>query len=567
MSHVQGSLVPRPVVNGNTGRDGGIQLDCKIELPDANGGDEQFGGTRTMESAYSYTQQIGEGTYGQVYEGYEKATQEKVALKKIRMDTEKEGFPITAIREIKILSTLKHENVVRLREIVRSQISKSNNYKGSIYMVFDFADHDLTGLCERQQHKFTVPQIKCLMKQLLTGLHYCHSNGVLHRDLKTSNLLIDCHGVLKLADFGLARPYQDRQDGRLTNRVITLWYRPPELLLGSDKYGPEVDMWSVGCIFAELLTGKHLFPGKDETDQLDRIFSILGQPTEQNWPNVKDLEFYRNVQKKYKADSSLRDWCHKNKAPLQAIDLLEKFLTLDPKKRIVAIDALNEEWFWDDPLPCKPEDLPKAAPSHEWTMKKLRDQERGRREMQQGQGLKREYDGHVQLHDKRPKHSYGNPHGSHGVPPQHRSTSLAVAAAPRSYAQGVSRGEGTAYNRGAPGGYGSQGPRSQPGSYQSTGAGPSGYSAGTSYQHGGYSSQGPYNADRGHGGGYHTAPSGEYPHPHPYGGHKGAGGSQAPGGNFPGPRDTHRPIGSDRGTGGTTGAGHYQQRGSYGGHK
>ncbi|GFH26170.1 protein kinase domain-containing protein, partial [Haematococcus lacustris] len=169
-----------------------------------------------------------------------------VALKKIRMDTEKEGFPITAIREIKILSSMQHENVVNLREIIRSDIHKNNNYKGSIYMVFDYAEHDLTGLMDSNKFKFTEAQVKCIMKQLLKGLAYVHGNGVLHRDLKASNILIDKHGSVKLADFGLARTWQERQDSRLTNRVITLWYRPPELLLGAERYGPEVDMWSVG---------------------------------------------------------------------------------------------------------------------------------------------------------------------------------------------------------------------------------------------------------------------------------------------------------------------------------
>jgi cyclin-dependent kinase 12/13 len=140
----------------------------------------------------------------------------------------------------------------------------NNKYKGGIYMVFEYMDHDLTGLADRPGLRFTVPQIKCYMKQLLTGLHYCHVNQVLHRDIKGSNLLIDNEGNLKLADFGLARSYSHDHTGNLTNRVITLWYRPPELLLGATKYGPAIDMWSVGCIFAELLHAKPILPGKNE---------------------------------------------------------------------------------------------------------------------------------------------------------------------------------------------------------------------------------------------------------------------------------------------------------------
>jgi len=160
-------------------------------------------------------------------------------------------------------------------------------------MVFEYMDHDLTGLLERPGTKFSVAQIKCYMKQLLTGLYYCHKNHILHRDIKGSNLLIDNKGILKLADFGLARPYTTNEGANpLTNRVITLWYRPPELLLGAQAYGPAVDMWSAGCIFAELLHGKPILPGKDELEQLDLIFKLCGSPTMENWPEAHGLPWY-----------------------------------------------------------------------------------------------------------------------------------------------------------------------------------------------------------------------------------------------------------------------------------
>ncbi|CAI5488272.1 unnamed protein product [Closterium sp. Naga37s-1] len=203
-------------------------------------------GSRSIDE-FEKLEQIGEGTYGyargemgrtdgragvgmkgargQVYMAREKNTGEIVALKKVRMDNEKEGFPITAIREIKILKKLKHENIVNLKEIVTSKAEESNKFKGSIYMVFEYMDHDLTGLSDRPGMRFSVPQIKCYMKQLLTGLHFCHINSVLHRDIKGSNLLINNKGVLKLADFGLARSFNSEASGQLTNRVITLWYR------------------------------------------------------------------------------------------------------------------------------------------------------------------------------------------------------------------------------------------------------------------------------------------------------------------------------------------------------
>ncbi|PNH04838.1 Cyclin-dependent kinase C-1, partial [Tetrabaena socialis] len=358
----------------------------KIEMPTSISGDDQFGGTRSIHSAYVFSvdKQIGEGTYGQVFMGHDRASNDKVALKKIRMDTEKEGFPITAIREIKILSSLSHPNVVNLREIVRSEIHKNNNFKGSIYMVFDYAEYDLTGLMESTKYVFTEPQVKCILKQLLKGLAYCHNNGVLHRDLKASNILIDSKGTVKLADFGLARPYQADSDAGFTNRVITLWYRPPELLLGAVKYGGEVDMWSVGCIFAELLTGKPLFPGKDDVDQMDKIFQIMGAPTEQLWPGVGalNLKNYRSVAmdkypRAHRLRETLRNKCTGRQFSDDASRLLERMLSLDPKRRITAADAIMDPYLWTDPMPCEPQQLPCRGSSHEFTMKKRRnDQQR-----------------------------------------------------------------------------------------------------------------------------------------------------------------------------------------------
>ncbi|OVA18849.1 Protein kinase domain [Macleaya cordata] len=357
-------------------------------------------GSRSVD-CFEKLEQIGEGTYGQVYMAREILTGEIVALKKIRMDNEREGFPITAIREIKILKKLHHENVIKLKEIVTSTAAffigttDGNKYKGGIYMVFEYMDHDLTGLSDRPGMRFSVPQIKCYMRQLLTGLHYCHVNQVLHRDIKGSNLLIDNEGNLKLADFGLARSFSNDHNGNLTNRVITLWYRPPELLLGTTKYGPAVDMWSVGCIFAELLQGKPILPGKDEPEQLNKIFELCGAPEEVNWPGVSKFPWYNNFKPTRPMKRRLREVFRQ--FDRHAVELLERMLTLDPSQRISAKDALDAEYFWTDPLPCDPKSLPKYESSHEFQTKKKRQQQR-----QQEETAKRQKLQHSQQHSRLP---------------------------------------------------------------------------------------------------------------------------------------------------------------------
>jgi len=326
-------------------------------------------GARSVE-CYEKLEQVGEGTYGQVYMARCKETNDIVALKKIRMDNEKEGFPITAIREIKILKKLRHRNVIDLKEIVTSKASASNGHKGSIYLVFEYMDHDLTGLAERPGMKFTLPQIKCYMQQLLRGLHYCHRNNILHRDVKGSNLLINNNGILKLADFGLARSYTNENAHPLTNRVITLWYRPPELLLGTTAYGPSIDMWSAGCIFAELLYGKPILPGKNEFEQLELIFRLCGTPTPENWPEAEKLPMAKAFKQKEKYPRRVREVF--SRFSPSAKELVERFLTLDPAKRITAVEALDSDWFWENPLACDPSDLPRYEPSHEFQTKKRR---------------------------------------------------------------------------------------------------------------------------------------------------------------------------------------------------
>jgi cyclin-dependent kinase 12/13 len=250
--------------------------------------------------------------------------------------------------------------------------------------VFEFMHHDLAGLMDSPMFgSFREGQLKCYMKQLLEGLFFLHKNNILHRDIKASNLLINNDGVLKLADFGLARPVISETGLQYTNNVITLWYRPPELLLGEEKYGPAVDIWSAGCILAELLLKKPLFPGKTEVDQIALIWDGLGD-TLPKWPEVEQLRFWNTLKPPGGAAQCrhpLRDRFAKlpvferDKFPQSAqaaIKLLEGMLALNPKNRISAQEALDSDWFWCAPDTMKPKDMPRYPSCHEWTAKKRR---------------------------------------------------------------------------------------------------------------------------------------------------------------------------------------------------
>uniref|UniRef100_A0A0E0LVJ0 [RNA-polymerase]-subunit kinase n=1 Tax=Oryza punctata TaxID=4537 RepID=A0A0E0LVJ0_ORYPU len=272
-------------------------------------------GARTVD-CFRRIRKIGEGTYGEVFEAMDIITGERAALKKIKLDDGKEGFPRQILREIKLLKKLDHENIIRLKEIV---VSPGNIFHLAISRYPSY-----------------------YMEQLLKGLHYCHVNNVLHRDIKGANLLISGGGkLLKLADFGLARPFT--RDGSFTNHVITLWYRPPELLLGATNYAEAVDIWSVGCIFAEFLLRKPLFPGRTEQEQLSKIFELCGFPNEENWPGVSKLPLYKTIHPTTPTKRRLRDIFHNFDS--HAVDLIDRMLILNPTQRISAYDALGAAYF------------------------------------------------------------------------------------------------------------------------------------------------------------------------------------------------------------------------------
>ncbi|KAE9029084.1 Cyclin-dependent kinase [Phytophthora fragariae] len=347
-------------------------------------------GTRGMD-AYEKLECIGAGTYGQVYMAKDKATGDVVAIKKIRSLNEVQGLPVTTIREIKVLKCLNHPNLVELKEVVVSSENDDDDAEftdkdepldychGSIYLVLEYLEHDLTGLIDRQ-HPFDDTAIKCLMKQLLDVMQYMHSIDIIHRDIKCSNLLMTRDHLLKVADFGLARSL--RGDQLFTNKVVTLWYRPPELLLGATSYDASIDMWSIGCVFAELYIGHPLFQGKTELEQITKIFDICGTPTTESWPDYKFLTHSSTFVPDKPKPKRLREYLMRETAarkrilPKGALELMEALLVLDPEQRLTASDCLNSHYFKARPLPpSDPKKLPPITnlpPSHEYQTKKIR---------------------------------------------------------------------------------------------------------------------------------------------------------------------------------------------------
>merc|ERR1712071_19182 len=310
-------------------------------------------GCRSVEE-FEITNKVEEGTYGVVYRAREKhGKKEMVALKKLKMDREREGFPITSLREVNTLLRSQHKNIVTVREIVVGYNADQ------IFIVMDFIEHDLKNLMETMKtnsQSFTVGEVKCLMNQLLAGIGHMHDNWILHRDLKASNLLLSHGGILKIADFGLARDYGSPLKA-YTPVVVTLWYRSPELLLGVKKYSTAVDMWSVGCLFGEFLQMKPLFQGKSEYQQLTLIFQIMGVPNEKLWPGYKQLPLSSKMKFEGPDHSCLRKRFQKS-ITSTGNDLLMRLLAYSSDKRICAADAMNHPWFKETPLPIEPSMFP-----------------------------------------------------------------------------------------------------------------------------------------------------------------------------------------------------------------
>ncbi|CAL5220802.1 g2876 [Coccomyxa viridis] len=293
---------------------------------------------------YEKLEKIGEGTYGKVYKAKEKNTGRLVALKKTRLEMEEEGVPSTALREVSLLQMLNESNhVVKLLCVQHVE----ENKKPVLYLVFEYLSTDLKKFMDRNGKGPNFPLdprlIKSFMYQLVKGVAHCHKHGVMHRDLKPQNLLVDDETeCLKIADLGLGRAYSVPIKS-YTHEIVTLWYRAPEVLLGATHYAPAVDIWSVGCIFAELVTKVPLFPGDCELRQLLHIFKLLGTPTEEEWAGVSQLRDWHEFPNWRK--QSLAE--HFPTLEPAGVDLLDAMFIYDPADRITAKDCLHHPYFDD----------------------------------------------------------------------------------------------------------------------------------------------------------------------------------------------------------------------------
>ncbi|KAF9574952.1 Cyclin-dependent kinase 10 [Mortierella alpina] len=309
-----------------------------------------FFGTSRVVDDFEKLNKVGEGTYGVVYRAKDKRTGEIVALKRIRMERENDGLPISSLREIKLLKTLRHDNIVLVKEVaVGSDLDQ-------IFLVMEYCEQDMAALMDNVKTPYTSAEVKCLMYQLLKGIEYCHDHYVIHRDLKLSNLLLNAQGILKIADFGLARSF-GLPSRPMTPKVVTLWYRAPELLFGDSNYTTAVDMWSAGCIFGELLKHGPLLPGKAEKQQVDMIIDLLGTPHEKIWQGFNKLPM-ASIKLPEQRFNNL-----KNKFPNitdAARSLLSGLLTYDPKKRLSVKQALAHPYFIEAP----PAKHPSLLPTH-----------------------------------------------------------------------------------------------------------------------------------------------------------------------------------------------------------
>ncbi|XP_029283000.1 LOW QUALITY PROTEIN: cyclin-dependent kinase 15 [Cottoperca gobio] len=296
-------------------------------------------------AAHSYVslEKLGGGSYACVYKGVSRINGQLVALKQIQMKTE-EGVPFTAIREVSLLKGLKHANIVVLHDIIHT--------RDSLTFVFEYMQTDLAQYLSRHPGGLHSHNVRLFMFQLLRALGFIHSQRILHRDLKPHNLLISYLGELKIADFGLARS-KSVPSQSFSSEVVTLWYRPPDVLLGATEYSTALDLWGAGCVFVEMLQGAPAFPGvSDVFEQLQKIWTVLGLPSEDSWPGVSQLPNYKPERFLHSQPKPFRSvWKRLDQLPYKTEDLVRGMLKLLPADRISAQDSLQHPYFSTLPPP------------------------------------------------------------------------------------------------------------------------------------------------------------------------------------------------------------------------
>jgi cyclin-dependent kinase 10 len=292
---------------------------------------------------------VGEGTYGKVYRAREKQTGNLFALKKFKIDKGRDGIPLTSLRELRILQLCHHKNIVDLKEVVLDPNDDS------IYLVFEYCEYDMATITSSMARPFSESEIKDIMSQLISGVFYLHQRWVTHRDLKLSNLLLKT-GTVKICDFGLGRYFKPYCENAYTPKVVTLWYRAPEVILGVGQYDEAIDMWSVGCIFAELIKRRPLFPADSELESVSLFCELIGLPNDKLWPELVRLPLMESSKFKPNLQNHFRTMFPELKE--QGFDLITKLITWDPKARLTAWESLYHPYFIKEhPRLKRPEDM------------------------------------------------------------------------------------------------------------------------------------------------------------------------------------------------------------------
>lgn len=312
-----------------------------------------------IRSQYVFGKRLGEGTYAIAYQAHLRHDPSKLfAIKKMKVDANfKDGISLDPLREIKHLSELDHPNIIKLHTVFSS---KDQN----ICLVLEYLAYgDIEGLWKNRQVTYGAADIKAWTNMICRGIWWCHENFVLHRDIKGNNLLIAADGTVKLADFGLARSFGEPGKKSMSTQVITRFYRPPELLYGCHFYNGAVDMWSVGCVIAEICLRNFFLVSETDIGQIDKICEVFGTPTDDNWSGVTTLRNYLPPKSNAAKMGKPQSWWRQTFPLLgeDGVDLLRGMVTLDPKKRLTAKQALEHRYWTAMPRPTQKEKLPKAG--------------------------------------------------------------------------------------------------------------------------------------------------------------------------------------------------------------